>query len=125
MNDITVEQGATDALIRKANSDPYIDGFIIDSDDCYTILVNKQPVGLIEIQQLKEYKKVSVVYISPEYKNKGLAKLAINHIIQDEPSFAFVDVKNTISNNLFKSIGYYVDGQREKNGINYNLYVRR
>lgn len=122
---ISFKKGASNALIRKANSEPYIDGFITNREDCYTILVNDQPAGLIEIQELKEYKKVSVVYISPEYQHKGLAKLAINGLIKDEPSFAFVDVKNTVSNNLFKSIGYAVDGQREKNGVIYNLYVRK
>ena len=128
VNDITpsikIKKGASTDVIDKANNDSFIDGFISNSNNCYSIMVNDTEVGVIEIIPHGKFKKVSVVYIELEFQQKGLAKFAINTIIASDPSFAFVEVNNEKSNNLFSSIGYHIDGQREKNGVIYNLFVR-
>jgi ribosomal protein S18 acetylase RimI-like enzyme len=122
-NIITLRKGVSDELVSLANSDKYIDGFISDKQTCYSIIVNGKESGLIDLQRMNGYTKVSTIYVKPEFQQMGLAKFALDKL-KDIPTFAFVDKNNYKSNKLFSSSGYELDGQREKDGTIYNLYIR-
>ncbi len=109
-------------LLKKADADPFINGYMGDRKHSLKIIGNTE--GLLSIEDFNGVKKVSAVYIVPESRGKGLAGRAINTYVGNAKSFAFIDPMNIASQLLFKNLGYIQTGSRPKDGIEYQLWER-
>jgi ribosomal protein S18 acetylase RimI-like enzyme len=111
-----------DALIVKADADPFINGYLSKRKDTLKVIGDNQ--GLISVEDVDGWKKVSAVWIDEASRGQGLADAAINQLVGKSKSFAFIEPKNTASQALFKRLGYQQTGTRVKDATTYQLWER-
>jgi ribosomal protein S18 acetylase RimI-like enzyme len=120
--DLQLTKGASEALLSKADADKYINGFMSKRKETLLTIGNNQ--GIVSAEDINGYKKISAIWISPDARGQGLAEKAINQIVFDKPSFAFIEPDNNASKNLFQKLGYSKTGIRDKDGVKYELWER-
>ena len=69
--------------------------------------------------------RAGVVFVSKPYRNKGLAKKALQKYFQDDKeAVAWVLTNNKASTALFKSLGFEKDGEVYPRMLNGDVYQR-
>jgi SPP1 gp7 family putative phage head morphogenesis protein len=110
------------ALLTKADADPFIDGYFSKRKASLQTIGDNQ--GLISVENVNGWKKVSGVWLDASGRGRGLADAAVNQLVGNAKSFAFIAPKNTASQALFRRLGYKQTGMRNKEGVNYQLWER-
>jgi GNAT superfamily N-acetyltransferase len=102
------------ALLAKADADPFIRGYFSKRKDTLQVIGDDQ--GLISVEDVTtasgKWKKVSGVWLDESARGKGLADAAINQVVGNAKSFALIEPDNIASQALFKRLGYRQTGVR-------------
>jgi len=94
--------------------------YVLENDFLYKILYNNSWVGSINIRKLEtlESYKLHMIYILPEYQNKGIGQKAIKQAESLFPSAQlwFLETLEDmpLNRHVYENMGYHFTGQTEK-----------
>lgn len=95
-----------DDLLSLAKADPEIGPYLLKPELYRAIKVGDEFVGTIRKDASAEGAKIGSIFISPKYRGKGYASLAIEEALGEKAGFAFISPTNTASQNTFAKLGF-------------------
>ena len=122
---VDLKLGVKDELLKEADADKYIDGYLSKGQDGRKLFTIGADEGVIGVANMPgNWVKISGVYLKDTARGNGLADMAIAQAVGKKKSFAFVEPSNKASAALFKRLGYNISGTRTKDGVVYDLWER-
>ena len=88
-----------------------------DIDGCRIVLVDGRKVGQITVTEQEENLFLAVIYILPQFQNRGLGSALIREVMnqakqQDRPVTLQVLKANTPARRLYKRLGFVVTAEK-------------
>jgi len=96
-------------LLRKADEDPDISGYVYPDEDRYRHPILSEEgavVGFMTPRQEKGKWRTGAIYVDPEHRNKGYASRAITDFFADKAGMAYIDDDNAASKQAFHKAGF-------------------
>lgn len=98
-----------EAMIKSADSDEQIHGYVTHNNNWATIYSDGEPVGFFKPRDAgyKGYWRTGAIFIDPAHRGKGLAAKAIREFLQEKKKVMdFVDKENEASLSLFRKLNF-------------------
>jgi hypothetical protein len=108
--------------VDKELRDEAVKALGIERDYLPIVDNNNRQVGVISYKSFGKDVKIEAIYVRD--KRKGFASEAINEVIGNKSSYAFVEPSNKSLMLMFENLGFKVQSSRKIDGVTYNVVYR-
>ena len=98
------------AILYEGDEDPEITGYVSPGDNLFRVPIKdgEKIVGFFTPKKDGEEWRVGAIFVSPEYRGKGLAPKSLEQFFVGDklPAYARIGIDNVVSQNAFAKAGF-------------------